>query len=266
MGYSDLTSLFGEVVLITSSVNDIEEKPSRTSVEEVEQYILALLEEAIPHLDKEDAENLPGAATLGAGYALKMKLHLKRKEWAKVEETADLIMGLGRYNLLPNIEDLYTIGNSFNEEIIFSVKTTGDPYGKSLNALAAGSTDIAQHQYDGQNDYWGFGTFRGELKVYYSYDPADDRFTKLFRHSFIDRKGKTVGPKTLDNKNNPDVNKSLPYIYSEKYPHPLAGTATDLRTDIYHGSTLFVSRYAEVLLAKAEALNEIMVPHRKCLT
>ncbi|GGZ92084.1 RagB/SusD family nutrient uptake outer membrane protein [Algibacter mikhailovii] len=260
LGYSDLTSLFGPVVLITSSVNDIEDKPSRSSLEDVEQHILTLLEEAIPNLEKEESEDLPGAATLGAGYALKMKLHLKRKEWEKVDKTADLIMQLGRYSLLPNVEDLYAIGNSFNEEIIFSVKTTGDPFGKSLNALAAGSTDIAQHQYDGQNDYWGFGTFRGELKVYYSYDPSDERFIKLFRHSFIDRKGKTVGPKTLDNKNNPEVNKSLPYIYSEKYPHPLAGTETDLRTDIYHGSTLFVFRYAEVLLAKAEALNEINGP------
>jgi len=259
LGYSDLTSLFGPVVLITSSVNDIEDKPSRSSVEDVEQHILTLLEEAIPNLEKEESEDLPGTATLGAGYALKMKLHLKRKEWEKVDETADLITQLG-YNLLQNVEDLYVIGNSFNSEIIFSVKTTGDPYGKSLNALAAGSNDIAQHQYDGQNDYWGFGTFRGELKVYYSYDPSDERFIKLFRHSFIDRKGKTVGPKTLDNKNNPAVNKSLPYIYSEKYPHPLAGTETDLRTDIYHGSTLFVSRYAEVLLAKAEALNEISGP------
>lgn len=260
LGYSDLTSLFGDVVLITSSINDIEDKPSRSSVEEVEQYILTLLDEAIPFLNKEGSEDLPGAATLGAGYALKMKLHLKRKEWDKVNETADLIMQLGRYSLLPNVEDLYAIGNSFNSEIIFSVKTTGDPYGKSLDVLAAGSTDIAQHQYDGKNDYWGFGTFRGELKVYYSYDPTDERFIKLFRHSFIDRKGKTVGPKTLNNKNNPAVNKSLPYIYSEKYPHPLAGTETDLRSDIYHASTLFVSRYAEVLLAKAEALNEISGP------
>lgn len=260
LGYYDLTSLFGPVVLITSSVNDIEEKPSRTSVEEVEQYILDLLDEAIPHLQKEDSESLPGTATLGAGLTLKMKLHLKRKEWEKVDETADMIMELGRYNLLPNVEDLYAIGNSFNEEIIFSVKTTGEPFGKSLDALAAGSTDIAQHNYDGQNDYWGFGTFRGELKVYYSYDPADERFIKLFRHSFLNRSGKTVGPKTLDNKNNPDVDKSLPYIYSEKYPHPLAGTQTDLRTDIYHENTLFVSRYAEVLLGKAEALNELNGP------
>lgn len=263
LGYHDLTSLFGPVVLITSSVNDIEKKPSRTSVEEVEQYILGLLDEAIQHLDKEDSEDLPGAATLGAGLTLKMKLHLKRKEWEQVNETANSIMQLGRYDLLPNIADLYTIGNSFNSEIIFSVKTTGDPYGKSLGALAAGGTDIAQHQYDGQNDYWGFGTFRGELKVYYSYDEEDDRFTKLFRHVFIDRNGKTVGPKTLNNKNNPDVNKSLPYIYTEKYPHPLAGTETDLRTDIYHGNTLFVSRYAEVLLAKAEALNEINGPSQE---
>lgn len=263
LGYSDLTSLFGPVVLIKSSVNDIETKPARASVEEVDQYILSLLNEAIPHLKKEDAEDLPGTATQGAAYALKMKLHLKRKEWDKVVKTANLIMGLGKYDLLPNIEDLYTIGNSFNDEIIFSVKTTGDPYGKSLNSLAAGSTDIAQHNYDGKNDYWGFGTFRGELKVYYSYDPNDDRFVKLFRHSFVDRNGKTIGPKTLNNKNNPAVNKSLPYIYTEKYPHPLAGTQTDLRTDIYHANTLFVSRYAEVLLAKAEALNEINGPSQE---
>jgi len=260
LGYYDLTSLFGPVVLITSSVNDIEAKPSRTSVEKVDQHIFTLLNEAIPNLEAEESEVLPGAATLGAAYALKMKLHLRRKEWTNVDETANQIMQLNQYSLLPNVEDLYTIGNSFNDEIIFSVKTTGDPNGKSLQSLAAGSTDIAQHQYDGKNDYWGFGTFRGELKVYYSYDPSDERFIKLFRHSFLDRKGKTVGPKTLDNKNNPAVKKSLPYIYSEKYPHPLAGTETDLRTDIYHGSTLFVSRYAEVLLAKAEALNEISGP------
>lgn len=265
LGYYDLTSLFGDVVLITSTVNDISAKPLRTAQADVENYIFELLDAAIPYLEKDESEQLPGTATLGAALTLKMKLHLRRKEWTKVNEIADLIIGLGKYSLLPNVEDLYKIGNSFNDEIIFSVKTTGDPLGKSLGAIAAGSTDIAQHQYDKLQNF-GFGTFKGELWVYYSYDPSDERFIKLFRHSYLDQDGNEWGPQSEKpngkgfQSSGKGFYKYQPFVYSEKYPHPLADTGTDLRSDIYHGNTLFVSRYAEVLLAKAEALNEISGP------
>ena len=265
LGYYDLTSLFGDVVLITSAVNDISAKPLRTPKAEVEAFIFEMLDAAIPFLEKDESEQLPGTATLGAAYTLKMKLHLRRKEWTNVNGIADLIIRLGKYSLLPNVEDLYKIGNSFNDEIIFSVKTTGDPLGKSLGAIAAGSTDIAQHQYDNRQNY-GFGTFRGELWVYYSYEPSDERFIKLFRHSYLDNDDNEWGPQSeKDNgqgfwSKGKGFYKYQAFVYSEKYPNPLADTGTDLRSDIYHGNTLFVSRYAEVLLAKAEALNEISEP------
>jgi len=260
LGYYDLSSLFGPVALITSSVNDITNKPERATLASIENFIFTILETAIPNLSETKLEDRPGAVTLGAAYALKMKLHLRRKEWGKVVEYADLIVNLGQYSLLPKVEDLYVIGNSDNSEIIFSVKTTGVPFGKSLNALAAGSTDIAIHNYDWQNDYYGFGTFRGELKVYYSYDPDDERFKKLFRHQFFTRSGQSVAPLQEDGTKKPEINKGQPFVYSNKYPHPLAGTQSDFRTDIYHANTLFVSRYAEILLAKAEALNELNGP------
>ncbi|WP_170147874.1 RagB/SusD family nutrient uptake outer membrane protein [Marinoscillum furvescens] len=281
LGYYDLTSLYGDVVLTISPDFRQADAPPLTAIAEIEQFILDEMEIAISLLSVEAPDARPGAITRGAALMLKLKTHLRRKEWQDVVTTAERIEALDRYALEPDFMTLWQLGQPFNSEVIFNVMATGTPFGRgSIGELSSGSCDMAVYMYDFQTDWRGFGgVWHLERDFFFSYDSADARWSEGCRQFWLSslaaNLGDTVKSPGPDGKNviryisgtdtvrypGPGASGSDRLYFSNKYPHPDANSEdVYLNTDIFHNNNLPVFRYADVLLAWAEALNELNGP------
>lgn len=141
--YFHLLDFYGEVPLYDESVNLNEDfnnllKP-RSSEEEVRDFILSDLDEAIKHLPVEYENNQQGRATKGAAYALRGKIYLFHKEWGKAindfEEIVNNVSADYGYSLYPDYADLFKLEGHNSDEMIFAIQNKGGvgfPYGMPL--------------------------------------------------------------------------------------------------------------------------------------
>ncbi|MCC9168437.1 RagB/SusD family nutrient uptake outer membrane protein [Pontibacter harenae] len=103
--YSYLTSFWGDVPLVTTTLNIDELYGPRNSKDEVVDFILQDLEEAAQHLPTAIpiGENL-GRMSKGAALALKARIALYNERWDVAEKAAKDVMDLGVYELF-NVGD-----------------------------------------------------------------------------------------------------------------------------------------------------------------
>lgn len=128
----------------------------RSSNEEMYKYIAGDLEEIIENsmLPVSYVAANKGRVTLGAAKALLGKVYLT---FGKNQEAATLLGGMiGTYDLLPNIADVFNVGNEDNREIIFAVKwnktVVGEGHGAwfSISNLTddSGRSQILKNLYE----------------------------------------------------------------------------------------------------------------------
>ncbi len=207
---------------------------TRKSAEEVYAFIIQDLEAAAAVLPSKGAYsgNNVGRATKGAANALLAKVYLYQKNWQKALDHANLVTG---YGLTEDFGDIYKISGENNQESIFEIQGTGGPgepgiqqYSQTQGARGAGGWG------------WGFGTPSQNLVD--AFDEAGDTerrdATIIFRNSTL-YDGRII-PSTVEN----------PYYNYKAYSSNYTG-ADDSDTNIRY------LRYSEVLLIKAEALNEL---------
>lgn len=207
---------------------------TRKSAEEVYAFIIKDLEEAASVLPPKAAYsgNNVGRATKGAANALLAKVYLYQKNWQKALDYANLVVG---YDLTPNFADIYKVSGENNQESIFEIQGKGGPgepgiqqYSQTQGARGAGGWG------------WGFGTPSQNLVD--AFNDAGDTVrrdaTIIFRNSTL-YDGRVV-PSTVEN----------PYYNYKAYSSNFTGS-DDSDANIRY------LRYAEVLLIKAEALNEL---------
>ena len=280
LAYYDLTSLYGDVVLVVAPELKEGEAPELTPIGEIESFIIREAEMAEALLGADAPESRPGAVTKGAAMMLRLKTHLRRKEWQSVIDMAVRLNELDRYQLVADYMQLWELGQPFNEEVIFNVMATATPFGRgNLGELASGSTDLAVYMYDFQTDWRGFGAaFHLERSHFFSYDSADIRWSQGCRQFWLSSQPATLGDtvkspgpdgerviKAVDGTDTvrylgPGTGNSRLY-FSNKYPHPDADNeGVFLNTDIFHNNNLPVYRWADVLLAWSEAINELNGP------
>lgn len=100
----------------------------RSSADEIRQHILDDLTEAIAKLPVSWETSDYGRATKGAAYALRGKVYLYNKEWAKaISDFEEVVYNKNNnygYSLHPNYEDLFRIYNGKrSDEMIFSIQS-----------------------------------------------------------------------------------------------------------------------------------------------
>jgi hypothetical protein len=171
-------------------------------------------------------------ASKGAAYALLAKVSMYQKKWDKALEYADKVTG---YSLTPIYIDQYKATGKFNQESIFEIGGSG----------AIGGRGIQQYtQVQGARGAggwgWGFSTPTQGLFDAYTAEGDTER-----RNATIIQRGMTLydGRKISDNTDNKFYNYKA---YSSSF-------TTQAQTDV----SIKYLRYAEVLLIKAEALNEL---------
>ena len=268
--YYQLTNAFYRVPLITNGFYDAVSSPVLASVEELDTQIeqdLLIAVSGLPDIwDKKNVGGEGGRPTSGAAYGYLMRLYMRKAgylrelgkdataSWQLALNYANRVIATGRYALQPKIWDVFDPTSEkslYNNEIIFAVR--------SSERVPSGSSDIALYFTPWSYNY-GWDIFSIPLELYWKYDMSDERFSKLLVGEYTDvynanKKYKVptrtqVG--TLNNENSSPIVVELGQAYTNKYFYEKAGT--------YNYNTpnnLILLRYADVLLCKAEILNEL---------
>ncbi|UBM59921.1 RagB/SusD family nutrient uptake outer membrane protein [Marinilongibacter aquaticus] len=259
LAYSLLADSYGGVPIIKSAISTDEAKNLvRASLAETWDQAIADYDVAIANLATDAPEE--GRANKGAALALKMRAYLYQNKFDKVLEVAEQIEALGKYSLFSSYEGLFKEENENNAEVIFDVQ-----YIRGENS-----------QGSFHDQYCGTGT--GSFTRGTRYVPTDDL---VATYETID--GSPVDPENPYENRDPRLAFTvvLPgsfilgyqfpnYIYpGGAYNHP-GNQLKHLSCRKYREADFdklppsgqsaindIVVRYADVLLAKAEALIEL---------
>lgn len=233
MHYFQLVNLWGDVPLVTSVVNSTDPEVvqvPRAPVIAVYDLIIADLEYA--------AANLPdrfpgqaGRATRGAANALLAKAwaHHPMPDWAKVNAACDEVINSGVYSLLPNFGRLWDNSSKNSAESIFEIQFIGGSpesnWGVQLYLPPSQTGD----------NWRKFNTPANDLVN--AFEQADDsiRFTaSILWESNL----------PWQDENYPSGR--IPFPFKQRQPNSWSSP-----------SHIMLLRYADILLLKAEALNEL---------
>ena len=249
ISYLRLYNRFGPVPLRTNSLQELE--MARASEAELLTFIETELSASVPGLPDPGEESAYGRAHKGAALGYLVKFYLQTKEWQKVADRAQDIIDLNAYGLFPDYFSLFFVANERNEELIWVRTAKAD-----LNRTAANTfmniaypPSFQSHPRTGLEFPPGARIFSGGLYIYDdaydSFDPADKR-KDLIIGEYINTSGELID--LTDNPNGRRVFKYWP-------DSDIAGPA--------YGNDIPVIRYADVLLSRAEALNELNGPNQE---
>jgi len=247
--YFKCYSLWGPVPLRKGSLDDA--NTPRCTAEEIESFIETEFTEALKDLPEKGTKGYQyGRATKGAAQAYLCKHYLQHHQWQKAVDMADAIINSGKYELWSDYCTLFTVDNEMtnNEYIwVYTCISTGTGNEMMNGAFPAKfkSTVDGKIQFLSNMRNWA-RMDRIWDDFYNTYDPADKRLG-LYCTEYIDADGKHID---LKNANNIRLFKYTPDVNAE-------GNA--------HGNDIPVIRLADIILAKAEALNELNGPTQEAL-
>lgn len=228
--FFDMVRLFGDIPLVTNVVSLSESFTiQRSSVDEVYAQIVS---------DLTDASSLPayyenntdkGRPTAGAAQGLLAKVYLTMGHYTDANTALDNVISSGNYNLLPTFEEVFALENENGLETVFSIQySNGTGNGNSFNFLYG-------PKVEGADILVGVGqsTLRPTAELMRAFEDGDTRFEK------------TCSPYTVNPINEDTISDS----YFRKF------LTTDLIED--GGQDWPILRYADIILMKAEVLNEL---------
>ncbi len=238
ISYYYLYDLFGPVPLFATSTPSDYKLP-RASDEETKAFIEKDLTEAAATLPLSQAQY--GRATKGAALGMRTKFYLNTKQWQKVVDVTQQITALNKYTLLPNYADVFSIANEGNAELLWA-NTANAQSGHNYVALIF-PTDYPMPRPN--NQVFAARSYFYDAFVN-SFEPTDTR-KNLIVTEYVNTSGQKI--QLLGN------NQSL----SGKFEFdPNAAGAVQ-------GNDIPVVRYADVLLSRAEALNELNGPTQESI-
>lgn len=251
--YMDLTDSWGPVVLITEANLGnpayLDQTPP-SSVEEIDAFLVKELTEAaevLPVNYKNNAiysTNDVGRATKGAALTLMAKLYLRSHDWQKVVALTQQVINLNEYSLYPSYLGLFKESNKWCNENIFSSLSDANTNGTELlNHFGPVDHPVVQNRWQYYTVNWDFyNTFGNEDERKQCFFPEYEGIDGL-----LHKQPPTLGAEP------PAGVFYMQDVSTRKY-------ADDETTTYYDGHSVNILRYADVLLSRAEALNEISGP------
>lgn len=235
--YFTLVKTYGGVPIVDhlpnpSSDSDRIMQLTRKTTAEVYAFIVSDLTDAIAVLPVKGsyAPSEKGRASKGAAYALLAKVYLYQKEWQKALDNTNLVSG---YSLSADYASQYKLSGENDNESIFEIQGVGSTPAKGIQGYSA--TQGARG-----NGGWGWGFNTPSVSLVNAYEAGDVRKAATIIFAGTTLYDGRVVPTTVEN---PRYNYKA---YSSAY--------TDAwETDV----NIKYLRYAEVLLIKAEAMNEL---------
>lgn len=254
VAYMDLTDAWGPVILATEkdiASPSYTDQPPVATVEEIEDLLIADLTVAAETLPLNYVNNAiyssndVGRATKGSALTLLMKLYLRRHDWQKVVEVSQKVMDLNVYSLYPSYPGLFLESNKWCEENIFSVLSDANVNGTELlNHFGPENHPVVENRWQYYAVSWDF---------YNSFNNVDERKACFYPEY--------MGVDDLLHAQPPTLGATPPAgvfymadVATKKYADSTGSTT------YYDGHSVNILRYADVLLSRAEALNELNGP------
>ncbi len=240
--YFYLYDLFGPVPIIVSSELKIGERPSRAGLVEFVKFVEDELISA--------SEDLPinsrnyGRANKGIALSLLTKFYLNNKKWLEAAQTAKTVIDLNKYSLFieGSRDGLFAVENEVNGEFIYIRPNLPIP-GLSTSYLAHAAPPAYRFKFPPR------GNFAAQYQLLdnfvNSFDLDDQRKEVIIRE-YIDVNGNL-------RKLGKDDSRSF------KFGEDPSGVGTDM------GNDFPIIRYADILLSRAEALNELSGPNQEII-
>jgi starch-binding outer membrane protein, SusD/RagB family len=229
--YFQLVQLFGDVPLQLQAVTEInagilEEVypilyPARSTKEEIYAQIIADAETALESVPTTAPDK--GFATKGAVHALLAKVYatIEPHDWAKVKEHTDAVIALG-YQLLPEYDQLWDNAHENSSESIFEINCYGWDTGGN----------------------WGIFMFAGDDWKKFN-TPTNDLVAAFDAEGDVIRKNSSITFSNVTGKWTDQYWPATNYPFINKY------------RDYSGAQNFIIYRLADILLLKAEALNEM---------
>ncbi|WP_158800148.1 RagB/SusD family nutrient uptake outer membrane protein [Pedobacter sp. L105] len=233
--YFMLTNFYGNIPLRlkVSSITDAS-LPASTQAQVYVQIEKDLTDAAAGLPEKWTAATDNGRATKGAALALLSKASLFEKKYTEAVQYATQVEALG-YQLTANYDDNFTVSAKNNSEVIFTVWHVSGAQPSQGNSL----------------NYWfaprslnGAGVFYPTQALVDNFEPGDPR---------LDFTVARAGQPYFDSSFDPSWT-TTGYL-SKKHVQPLSEVPASTKND---GNLNYEAiRFADILLVKAEALNEL---------
>ena len=263
IAYMDLTDAWGPVPMFTET--DVANAtsasylshPMPASVASIDSLMIADLTYAAANLPVDYKSNAIynsndfGRATKGAALTLLAKLYLREHEWQKAADYTKQVMDMNVYALYPSYLGLFTEANKWCEENIFSVLSDANVNGTELmNHFGPQNHPVVENRWQYYAVSWDF---------YNSFENNDERKLCFYpRYTGVD--GLIYAQPPTLGATPPEGYSFMPDIATKKY-----ADSTGSVTLYYDGHSVDILRYADVLLSRAEALNEISGPTDECI-
>lgn len=249
-GYYRNYIYFGPTPL-RKSTQDPFEMP-RADKAEFEQFIEDELKAAIAGLP--DPGNAPnyGRATKGSAMGLLTRFYLNSRQWQKAADMAKDVIDLGYYQLFPSYEDLLKVENHGNREMMLlntaHPEGPGGPNGQNyMNAAFPwGFKEWPKKGLVMQPNWNNWASQYRLLDSFYESFEAGDQRREPIVVEYVKFNGDTVNLRQDFN----DATRAFRW-----WPDPNANGNL-------HGNDVPEVRYAHILLARAEALNELNGPNQ----
>ncbi len=245
LSYFVLTNIYGEVPLKLQPQSTPETiNVPLSSVEQIYAQIEQDLKTAAPALDIAPAER--GRVTRGAAYGLLAKAYLYQGKYSNVLTAIELMEQAGNYDLEDDYANLFKLGNENSREVVYAIQFLSGQnpgLGNALNQYLAPLEEMGYY-FDAPTQDW-VNCFT-ELCEDGSTDPRLD--------ASIGRNGM---PWLNDNLFESAWAPATGYLV-KKHNQPLEEVPAGRKGD--GGLAYIYLRYADVLLMKAEAQNELHHP------
>jgi hypothetical protein len=231
--YFNIVRMYGDVPLILKETADVSDgySYSRNPVSEVYAQIINDLTDSEKTLPATYTGADVGRATSGAAKGLLAKVYLTQKNWQEtISKTKEIIDGAA-YDLLPLYADIFKISNKNNKESLFEVQFKkggfglGSPFNNRFAPRLAGVVVTTIGAGTGHN--------LPTADINRAYETGDLRKDASMAQGYASGSSFVAA------------------LYIKKYMDPAPFAAGDA------DNNWPVMRYADVLLMRAEALNEI---------
>lgn len=250
--YYILHNLFGPTPIIEipsgASLDEIERIGKETPRATEEEYRDYVEQDLIFAAETLEPGTIPSRANKGSAYALLAKFYLNNKEWQKANDAADQVLALG-YELYNDYPRMFTVNGENNNEYIFMTEClVGSNQANFYMAHAFPPQFVRQSN-------WGY--FGAQYRVYTSFYESFEEGDTRAQPFLVEYTNPNNGAVTKFNRN--DAGQPLDNVRSFKYaPDPDA-------IGVQHGNDIPILRLADIIMTKAEALNELNGPNQESI-
>lgn len=241
--YYYLWDFYGPVPIITTA-EELNLEPARPSADEFETFLAGELQSAANDLPKD--QGTWGKADKGGAYALLGRFYMNTHQWQKAADVCEEVMKLDKYSLFTgDLSNMFAVQNERNNEIILTSPSTPNARGNTYMPHTFPPNYAVQSNWIN----WGaqYCVYNDWVVTYH----ADDLRRGWFLWEYTDKNGDYHDLLDPDDKGR--AVRCFKYV-----PDPDAVSSS-------HGNDLVMIRYAEVLINRAEALNEISGPNQESI-